>query len=164
MSLYENWLVMAYNKDGVSLPELWDKYMPLEQTVYEDLIGNKIDKISGTVGELAEKFNMIPEFVCGFLDGINDATGNTVDMKEIEETTKINITIDFEKLYKKMVEYKAEHLCSLKEWDNIFDAETRKRFTSEQKKSGTFVNENKVGRNDPCTCGSGKKYKKCCGA
>ena len=23
--------------------------------------------------------------------------------------------------------------------------------------------EKKVGRNDPCTCGSGKKYKKCCG-
>ena len=22
----------------------------------------------------------------------------------------------------------------------------------------------KIGRNDPCTCGSGKKYKKCCGA
>ena len=26
-----------------------------------------------------------------------------------------------------------------------------------------YVNENKVGRNEPCTCGSGKKYKKCCG-
>ena len=23
--------------------------------------------------------------------------------------------------------------------------------------------EQKVGRNDPCPCGSGKKYKKCCG-
>ncbi len=23
--------------------------------------------------------------------------------------------------------------------------------------------EKKVGRNDPCSCGSGKKYKKCCG-
>jgi preprotein translocase subunit SecA len=23
--------------------------------------------------------------------------------------------------------------------------------------------EPKVGRNDPCSCGSGKKYKKCCG-
>lgn len=22
----------------------------------------------------------------------------------------------------------------------------------------------KVGRNDPCTCGSGRKFKKCCGA
>ncbi|MBI4585332.1 MAG: SEC-C domain-containing protein [Planctomycetes bacterium] len=21
----------------------------------------------------------------------------------------------------------------------------------------------KIGRNDPCPCGSGKKYKKCCG-
>jgi uncharacterized protein len=28
-----------------------------------------------------------------------------------------------------------------------------------------FVREGaKVGRNDPCSCGSGKKYKKCCGA
>lgn len=26
-----------------------------------------------------------------------------------------------------------------------------------------IINENKVGRNDPCPCGSGKKYKKCCG-
>lgn len=28
----------------------------------------------------------------------------------------------------------------------------------------TVVKEIKVGRNDPCPCGSGKKYKKCCGA
>ncbi len=27
----------------------------------------------------------------------------------------------------------------------------------------TVKKENKVGRNDPCPCGSGKKYKKCCG-
>ena len=26
------------------------------------------------------------------------------------------------------------------------------------------VKGDKVGRNDPCPCGSGKKYKKCCGA
>ncbi len=25
-----------------------------------------------------------------------------------------------------------------------------------------FRNHNKIGRNDPCVCGSGKKYKKCC--
>lgn len=29
--------------------------------------------------------------------------------------------------------------------------------------SETIRKEKKVGRNDPCTCGSGKKYKKCCG-
>jgi preprotein translocase subunit SecA len=27
----------------------------------------------------------------------------------------------------------------------------------------TVRDEDKVGRNDPCPCGSGKKYKKCCG-
>ena len=25
------------------------------------------------------------------------------------------------------------------------------------------ISENKIGRNEPCPCGSGKKYKKCCG-
>jgi uncharacterized protein YecA (UPF0149 family) len=31
--------------------------------------------------------------------------------------------------------------------------------------AGTFRRDNpKVGRNDPCPCGSGKKFKKCCGA
>ena len=29
--------------------------------------------------------------------------------------------------------------------------------------SATVVRKNKVGRNDPCPCGSGKKYKHCCG-
>ena len=31
------------------------------------------------------------------------------------------------------------------------------------KKSKIVVKEKKIGRNDPCPCGSGKKYKKCCG-
>ena len=36
------------------------------------------------------------------------------------------------------------------------------RFSKEYNKSKTYVNENKIGRNDNCPCGSGKKYKKCC--
>ena len=33
----------------------------------------------------------------------------------------------------------------------------------EKPKKKPIVKKNKVGRNDPCPCGSGKKYKKCCG-
>lgn len=33
----------------------------------------------------------------------------------------------------------------------------------EAPKKKPVVNKNKIGRNDPCPCGSGKKYKKCCG-
>jgi len=37
--------------------------------------------------------------------------------------------------------------------------------SAEASKAATVVNkEAKVGRNDPCPCGSGKKYKKCHGA
>lgn len=28
----------------------------------------------------------------------------------------------------------------------------------------TTQKQEKIGRNDPCPCGSGKKFKKCCGA
>ena len=37
------------------------------------------------------------------------------------------------------------------------------RGKSTPKTTGTIVNTEKVGRNDPCPCGSGKKYKKCHG-
>jgi len=40
-----------------------------------------------------------------------------------------------------------------------FDAALSGRRTGERQ--GTIVAEAKVGRNDPCPCGSGKKYKKC---
>ncbi|HEU0035717.1 MAG TPA: SEC-C metal-binding domain-containing protein [Kofleriaceae bacterium] len=43
-----------------------------------------------------------------------------------------------------------------------FDAALAGRRPGE--KQGTVVVENKVGRNEPCPCGSGKKYKKCHGA
>jgi yecA family protein len=33
---------------------------------------------------------------------------------------------------------------------------------SDDYEMGTVVNDNKIGRNDPCHCGSGKRYKKCC--
>ena len=35
--------------------------------------------------------------------------------------------------------------------------------TNVQDEQTTVVKGKQVGRNDPCPCGSGKKYKKCCG-
>jgi preprotein translocase subunit SecA len=35
---------------------------------------------------------------------------------------------------------------------------------AQQAQHGTVVRDDKVGRNDPCPCGSGQKYKRCCGA
>ena len=70
---------------------------------------------------------------------------------------------DKELLYKNMIDAKADWLYGLPQWDKIFDAETKKRLYREQKQSGTVRKAKKIGRNDPCPCGSGKKYKFCCG-
>ena len=47
-----------------------------------------------------------------------------------------------------------------------FEAGDRRRSPpTMSEKPQTFAGETqKVGRNDPCACGSGKKFKKCCGA
>ncbi|HVY55581.1 MAG TPA: preprotein translocase subunit SecA [Thermodesulfobacteriota bacterium] len=41
---------------------------------------------------------------------------------------------------------------------------TLSRGEEEESKKPVKRNDKKVGRNDPCPCGSGKKYKRCCGA
>ena len=164
MSIYENWLGMAYTKDGGTDKQLWAKYMPLEQAVYEELLSTKTNSVSGTVSELANRFNMPAEYVCGLIDGVNDCLDEFIELKELEEDSHITISFGFPELYKKMVEYKADHLYNLPQWDNVIDASLRRDLYYEQKKSGTIIKEAQPGRNDMCPCNSGKKYKKCCGA
>ena len=164
MTLYEQWFGAAYNRDGRTNERVWDEYMPQEQKIYESILENKTTEIKGTVKQLAERFDMTPVYIVGFIDGINETQEPRIDIEKLEEDTEVTITIDFPTLYKKMVEYKADHLYSLPQWKNIFKDEEMKKYYKEQKNSGTYINPNaKVGRNDPCPCGSGLKYKKCCG-
>lgn len=52
----------------------------------------------------------------------------------------------------------------MKKWMKEHEAELRKEGNPEQHHVETVVHEGpRIGRNDPCPCGSGKKYKKCCG-
>ena len=165
MALLQEWHKIAYNEnaDQGELQRFWQKYFLLEKGVYEQLLSNPDEVVEGTVKELAEKYNLSIMEMTGFLDGINDSlvTPNPID--EMEEDTKVSLAFDKEKLYKNMVDAKADWLYELPQWDAIFDEETKKRLYREQKQSGTIRKEKKIGRNDPCPCGSGKKYKKCCG-
>lgn len=165
MALLEQWQKIAYDQqaDKGKLQAFWQRYFLLEKGVYEQLLTNPDEKVEGTVKELAEKYGLSIQDMTGFLDGINDSliTPNPIDT--MEEDTKVSLAFDKEKLYKNMVDAKADWLYELPQWEEIFDAETRKRLYLEQKKSGTVVVGRKVGRNEPCPCGSGKKYKFCCG-
>lgn len=165
MALLEEWQKIAYDQqaDRGKLQKFWQRYFMLEKGVYEKLLTNPDEKVEGTVKELAEKYDLSIMDMTGFLDGINDSlvTPNPIDT--MEEDTKVSLAFDKEKLYKNMVDAKADWLYELPQWDEIFDANTKRKLYLEQKKSGTVVVGKKVGRNDPCPCGSGKKYKFCCG-
>lgn len=165
MALLEEWQKIAYDQqaDRGKLQKFWQRYFMLEKGVYEKLLTNPDEKVEGTVKELAEKYNLSIMDMTGFLDGINDSlvTPNPIDT--MEEDTKVSLAFNKEKLYKNMVDAKADWLYELPQWDEIFDADTKRKLYLEQKKSGTVVVGKKVGRNDPCPCGSGKKYKFCCG-
>jgi len=47
--------------------------------------------------------------------------------------------------------------------DDEYVEKEEKAFDNVSHRSFTVVNKRKVGRNEPCPCGSGKKYKHCCG-
>ena len=60
-------------------------------------------------------------------------------------------------------------------WSYLLNAEVRQNTEREEEKnirtndgkeaikSKPKKSDKKIGRNDPCPCGSGKKYKQCCG-
>ncbi len=165
MALLKEWQKIAYNEkaDRGTLQKFWNDYFELEKGVYEKLLEDPDTVVTGTVKELAEKFNLDLMSMTGFLDGINDSLKEKNPLEEMEEDTVVNLGFDKELLYKNMVDAKADWLYELPQWENIFPEEKRKELYKEQKRSQTIVKEKKIGRNDPCPCGSGKKYKYCCG-
>ena len=138
-------------------------YFLIEKNIYEQLLSNPDEVVKGTVKELAEKYKVDVMTMVGFLDGINDSLVIPNPIEEMEEDTVVTLAYDKELLYKNMVDAKADWLYNLPMWDEIFTEEQKKTLYMEQKKSGTVIKGKKIGRNDPCPCGSGKKYKYCCG-
>lgn len=164
-SLLEQWRQTAYDQQAGKgqLEAFWGTYFNIEKEIYEQLLEEPEVEVKGTVKELAEKYGQPVLTMVGFLDGINDSLKTPNPIETMTEDTEVSLAFDTEKLYKNMVEAKADWLYELPQWEKIYDEETRKRLYREQKQSGTIRKEKKIGRNDPCPCGSGKKYKKCCG-
>ena len=139
-TLLETWRNLAYGDglDDKKKEELWTNYFTIEKGIYEKILSNPTEVVEGTVKELAEKYGTEVLIMTGFLDGINESLKgyeNPIDTMTEDTVVKIEI-----------------------------DPETRTELYKKQKASGTVRRQgHKIYPNDPCPCGSGKKYKKCCG-
>ena len=163
MSLYTQWtdMVVEYVKTKGEAA-FWNEYTKIETAIYKDLLANSKETVKMTIADFAKKYETSEEFAMGFIDGINDSLNNPYDLENIGSNDEIVLDIDLEKLYFNMLEAKAEYLYMLPQWEGIFSPEKRKEIQKQFRATCSVRNENKVGRNDACPCGSGKKYKKCC--
>ncbi|MCC3866080.1 SEC-C domain-containing protein [Terrisporobacter petrolearius] len=164
MSLLTEWRALSENLETQEAEvKFWEEYLKVEAGIYNELLNKKIEVIEGKVVDLAASHDTSVEYFMGFIDGISESLKEDIVLEEIEADSEISLKIDFEKLYFNMLNVEAEWLYTLPGWEEILSAEKRKEIEKAYKKTKTVVKENRVGRNDPCPCGSGKKYKKCCG-
>lgn len=162
MTLYEKWEQILENQGGDSeYKEAFENYLKKETELYRQILSEKEFTLSGTLADLASRFGTDPVVFTGFLDGANTSFSEKVDLKILEETSSLSLEILPKTLYYNMLMAKANWLYNLAEWDGIL-SEDEKRDIRLRFNRDVRATSDKIGRNDPCPCGSGKKYKKCC--
>ena len=164
MSLLTDWRKEAYEKERTDYDAnlFWKNYFEIEKGIYSQILSQNGTPVTGTVKGLAEKFGTDISIMTGFLDGINDSLKTPNPIEEMTEDTEVSLDFDKEKLYYNMVGAKADWLYNIPSWKNILTDEKRQEITKEYR-DANIAHSDKIGRNHPCPCGSGKKYKNCCG-
>ena len=164
MSLYSQWQGIAEaQRSPQDNQAFWNEYFEIETEGYKKILERKENFYEDSLTAIAEDFGMSPVVFAGFMDGINTSLVEEVELEKLKEDSAVSLKVDFDKLYYNMLEAKAKWLYTLSGWDDILSEERRREITNQWRQDKQAVSS-KVGRNEPCPCGSGKKYKKCCGA
>ena len=163
MTLYEQWKELIENQTEETFEEFWEEYAGTETKLYSAILDDPAKKIEGTLGELAAENEIRPVIYMGFLDGIDTSLKKSQDFQSFDENSKVEIEIEPETLFYNMLAAGADYLYGLPQWEDILGLDKMKEIVKKYKQSKTVVKEKKIGRNEPCPCGSGKKYKHCCG-
>lgn len=141
------------------------RYYELEQNAYKQILTDYPEEnLKGKASELQERlgFDGDMEIFLGFLEGVNPALEESLELDTITDDTELDLKIKYETLLYNMHDAKAAWLYELEAWSNVLTKEERSEIAKQYRTDHIAVST-KVGRNDPCPCGSGKKYKLCCG-
>lgn len=163
MSYFSEWEQLIKNQTKATFNDFWIKYSHTEKRIYNSLLDNPGKIIMGKFSELVQKYHADPVIFMGFLDGINNSLNEKQNLENLNDDSDIKLDINLERLYLNMLGAKADYLYNLPQWDDILTKEKKREILKTHRKRNTVVKNNKIGRNDSCPCGSGKKYKHCCG-
>jgi hypothetical protein len=163
MTIYKQWKDMIENQTDDTFEDFWKEYSETETRIYKKILTNPTKPLAGTFKELIDRFEADPVLFMGFLDGIQTSLVEPFSIEKIDEDSPLTILVNPETLYLNMLIAEADYLHTLPQWEDVLSDVKRAAITKAYKKTKIIVNKNKTGRNDPCPCGSGKKYKHCCG-
>jgi preprotein translocase subunit SecA len=164
MTLFKEWTNLIQNQTKETFDDFWKEYSEAETKIYSDILDHPDEPMQGTLKELADKYEVRPVIFMGFLDGINESIEQKNELENFDEDSAVDLKIVPEKLFFNMLKADADYLYGLPQWETILGEERMKQIADEYRRSRTVRRETpKIGRNDPCPCGSGRKYKHCCG-
>ncbi len=164
MSLYQEWEKLLHEQTDATFEKFWEEYSKAEIAIYTHLLTEKKTKWETSIDEICNQFEIRPVMAMGFLDGIQTSlTNEEMKLDNIKENDTFTLNIDFEKLFYNMIGAKADHLYSIDAWADVLSEDKRASIYKDYKRDNIVVGTKAPGRNEPCPCGSGKKYKKCCG-
>ncbi len=164
MSLYAQWNDLMKGQTDDTFEGFWKEYAGTEKKIYEKILTIYPEHLKGKYEDIVKEFEADPVIFMGFMDGINSSLVKEKDLEKVKEDTELDFDIDFEKLFINMMKAEADYLYTLPQWTNVYDEDKLVSLVKQYKRSKIVHVEKEPGRNDPCPCGSGKKYKKCCGA
>lgn len=171
MSYYETWMDRSENAVNQQIyVQYINNYYAMEKNAYEKILSaypENSEFLKGKAVVLSRKLGFDADTMdvfLGFLDGIKSSlkNGDALELETVDDETEIDLDIDYEKLYYNMRDAKAQWLFKLPAWKHILSDNQIADITREYRDANIAHAQN-IGRNDPCPCGSGKKYKKCCG-
>lgn len=165
MALFADWETLAeLPRSQEEQRDFWETYFNTETEIYKKILVRLDNPYKGKLSDVAEELGIEPVILAGFIDGGNTSLlAGEMDLDSLTDDSEISLEMDTEKLYYNMLDAKADWLYGLPEWEEILTPEKRAEIAHQYRKDCTYVAPPKIGRNDPCPCGSNKKYKNCHG-
>jgi Protein of unknown function (DUF1186)/SEC-C motif len=131
-----------------------DWFLWLAQEGLEREPGQVWNGLAGASADM-EALPLFPDLRRAFAEGLIETVFMHVkELDEIEAAPRGSVLEDY-----KERQYPIDNVWNATSWWRRSD-----RFDDDQVRTEPYRAPPKVGRNEPCPCGSGKKFKKCCGA
>ena len=95
MSLYNEWTELVVDfVQTKGEKAFWAEYSAVEERIYRKVLANANETLKFKISSFGEEMDTTPQFIMGFLDGINESLTETLDLESMDENSDVEMNID----------------------------------------------------------------------